>query len=52
MTRVAEAGAIGVVVYNNGPGLFRGSLADPSTIPVALISRTGGNTLVSLMGRG
>jgi aminopeptidase YwaD len=49
VTRVADAGAIGVVIYNNRPGLFRGNLAARSSIPVALISRTDGNALLSLM---
>ena len=42
----AAAGAAGVVVYNNAPGNFNGSLADFGTwLPVASISQEDGNDL-------
>lgn len=40
--RVAEAGALGAVVYNNAPGGFRGALSRRSDIPVVSISRQSG----------
>ena len=40
--RVAEAGAVGAVVFNNRPGRFYGDLRNESTIPAVSISRGDG----------
>ena len=50
-----DAGAIGVVIFNNEMGLFRGELADEnetpleSTIPAFSLSQKEGNYLLDLM---
>ncbi|NOR17846.1 S8 family serine peptidase [candidate division WOR-3 bacterium] len=52
-----DAGAIGVVIFNNRSGLFRGELADEnetpigSTIPAFSLSQKDGNYLLDLMNR-
>ena len=40
--RVAGAGAVGAIVYNNRPGLFAGVLESQADIPVAAIGRESG----------
>ena len=47
--RVAAAGAVAAVVFNNRPGGFRGTLGEGSTIPVLAISQEAGNRLRNLM---
>ena len=42
VTRVAKAGAIGAVVFNNVPGGFGGILNDTGPIPVLSITREDG----------
>lgn len=44
------AGAIGVIISNNVSGLFSGSLADGSGVPVIGISQADGNTLQAADG--
>ena len=47
--RVAAAGAVAAVVFNNRPGGFRGTLGEGSTIPVLAISQEAGNRLRNLI---
>ncbi len=42
---VAEAGAVGAVIYNQAGGSFRGLLQDPSTIPAAGLDGPTGRRL-------
>lgn len=49
------AGAVGVVIYNNAPGLIQGSLTnDGSTlsVPVFMVEQTVGNEIVAALGKG
>jgi len=46
------AGAVGVIVYNNEPGLFRGNLAGPSAIPALGISQEDGQALLAMVQAG
>jgi len=41
----AAAGAVGVVVYNNQPGNFRGTLGEPGPVPAVSISQEDGTAL-------
>ena len=50
--RVAEAGAVGAVVFNNRPGRFYGDLRNQSTIPAVSISRDDGRDLLDLLEDG
>ena len=50
--RVAEAGAVGVIVFNNRPGRFYGDLRNQSTIPAISISRGDGRDLLDLIEEG
>ncbi|MCH8206777.1 MAG: M28 family peptidase [Chloroflexi bacterium] len=52
VTRVAEAGALAAVIYNNLPGSFRGTLSDQGSIPAISISRSDGAALLQLMSTG
>jgi len=47
-----NAGAIGVIIYNNQPGNFNGTLGEdhPSSIPAASLIQADGNYLVSEIG--
>ncbi len=45
-------GASGVVIFNNAPGLFRGTLVAPFEIPVVSISQFDGETLLGLLQEG
>ena len=50
--RLADAGAVGAVIYNNVPGNFQGVLASGgSSIPAVAISRKEGERLLDLVGR-
>ncbi len=49
VNRVAEAGAVGAVVYNNRDGLFRGTLNRESSIPVVSVARDSGLMLLDLI---
>jgi aminopeptidase YwaD len=46
------AGAVGVIVYNNVPGPFTGSLGGPSAIPAVSISQEDGRSLLAMMEAG
>ena len=50
--RVAEAGAVGAIVFNNRPGRFYGDLRNQSTIPAISISRGDGRDLLDLIEEG
>jgi len=53
MVANAEAvGAVGVIVYNNEPGLFMGNLAGPSAIPALGISQEDGQALLAMVQAG
>ena len=52
VARVAEAGAIGAVIYNNEPGRFGGTFQTQSDIPAVSISREDGVELVEMVGAG
>lgn len=46
----AAAGAAGVVIYNDQPGLFRGTLRDEMSIPVVALSQQDGERLALQAG--
>ena len=52
VNRVAEAGAIAAVVFNNVPGLFGGTLRTDGEIPAVSISQEDGEDLLGLMEEG
>lgn len=52
VARVADAGAIAAVVYNNVPGLFGGALSEMAPIPVISISREVGEAIRTLLEQG
>jgi len=52
VSRVADAGAVGAIVYNNTAGLFRGTLGGQGQIPVVALSRENGEAIVSMMDGG
>ena len=52
VTRVAEAGAVAAIVYNNRPGGFRGTLADRAPIPAVSVSGDSGRAILELMAQG
>ena len=47
--RVADAGAVGAIVYNNEEGLFRGTFTRESRIPAVAVSRSDGENLLALL---
>lgn len=53
VSRVAEAGALGAVIYNDrGRGLFRGTLMNQAPIPAVAVSREEGQAVLELMSMG
>ena len=50
--RLAEAGAAGAVIYNNVPGIFRGTLREAGAIPVVSISQEDGSKIQELVAEG
>ena len=52
VNRAHDAGAIGVVVYNNQPGNFMGTLLNPGPIPAVAISREDGERIEVLIASG
>ena len=50
--RLVDAGAVGVVIYNNAPGNFRGTLLEQENTPVAAISQEHGRRLKALADAG
>ena len=47
-----RAGASGVVIFNNLPGLFNGTLGTPHPVPVLAISEADGEALLELIRQG
>jgi aminopeptidase YwaD len=52
VSRVAEAGAVAAIVFNNRDELFRGSLSTESAIPAVALSGEQGRALLSLLEGG
>ena len=52
VNRARSAGAIGVVIYNNQPGNFRGALLNPGQIPAISISQEDGERIEQLVSKG
>ena len=52
VTRVAEAGAVGAIVYNNRPGLFGGTLRDQAVVLAVSVSQEIGEAILALMEVG
>ena len=52
VANAAAAGALGVIVYNDGPGRLHGTLAAPEPLPVATISGDAGQQLLDLLQSG
>ena len=48
VNRVAKAGAVGAVIYNHSPGLYRGSLNSGSAIPAVAVSQEDSVALLEL----
>ena len=51
VANAAAAGAIGVMIYNNEPGPFSGTLGETSAIPAVSISQAQGGALKTLLTR-
>ena len=51
VNRASSAGAIGVVIYNNEPGNFRGALLSPGQIPAISISEEDGERIEQLLSK-
>jgi len=49
---VAQAGALGAVIYNNGPDNFNGSLGSGGQIPAVSLARSDGESLLAQTRRG
>jgi aminopeptidase YwaD len=52
VSRVAGAGAVGAVIYNNAPRLFTGVLENQADIPAISLSREDGERLVEMLDAG
>lgn len=52
VSNAAAAGALGVIVYNDEPGLFGGDLDGPSAIPALSIAQADGEELLDLLDSG
>ena len=50
--RLTKAGASAAIIYNNRPGLFRGTLVAESSIPVVSVSGDAGDSLRTLSSSG
>ena len=50
--RVAEAGAVGAIIFNDREGLFRGTFRRESRIPAVAISQADGNRILELIEQG
>lgn len=48
----ARAGAVGVIVYNNQPGLVQGAVAAPTPVPALIISQEDGESLLAVLRTG
>ena len=49
VTRVAEAGAVAAIVFNNQEGNFRGAFRSQSSIPAVSLTRSDGLDMLALM---
>ncbi len=52
VANAAAAGAVGIIVFNNAPGLFQGTLGDTGAIPAIGIAQEDGETLKALVQQG
>ena len=52
VANAAAAGAVGVVIYNDRPGLFGGDLSGLSEIPAVAMSQEDGEALLTMMQSG
>jgi aminopeptidase YwaD len=52
VNRVRDAGAAGIVIYNNRPGNFQGALLSQGTIPAVAISQEEGERIEGLVSAG
>ena len=52
VNRVAEAGAVAAIVFNNQQGNFRGAFRSQSQIPAVSLTRADGQKLLDLMNQG
>jgi aminopeptidase YwaD len=52
VNRVRDAGAAGIVIYNNRPGSFQGALLSQGTIPAVAISQEEGERIEGLASAG
>ena len=52
VTSAAEAGAVAVVIYNNLPGNFQGTILSPASIPAVAISQADGQEIEELLSAG
>ena len=52
VSRARDAGAIGVIIYNNLPRGFRGNLRRDSKVPAISISQADGRRMVELISAG
>jgi aminopeptidase YwaD len=52
VANAAAAGARAAVIFNNEPGLFRGSLSERSLIPALALSQEDGEDLLAMMQSG
>jgi len=50
VNRVADAGAVAAIIFNNGAGMFRGVFENQSRIPAVSISREDGLAIRDLLG--
>ena len=50
--RVADAGAVAAIIFNNEPGLFNGTFSNPSDIPAVAVSQEDGRALLAIMEAG
>ncbi|WP_432662435.1 M20/M25/M40 family metallo-hydrolase [Wukongibacter baidiensis] len=48
----ANAGAIGVIIFNHSPGIINGTLGEPTDIPAIALSDEDGGYLLSLLEDG
>lgn len=52
VNRVADAGAVGAIIFNNSAGIFRGTFANQPKIPAVSISREDGLAIRELLNQG
>ncbi|MCH8311132.1 MAG: M28 family peptidase, partial [Chloroflexi bacterium] len=52
VNRVADAGAVGAIIFNNSAGLFRGTFASQPRIPAVSISREDGLAILDILNLG